>query len=262
MAPDFIAIVPARRASTRLPDKPLLDVAGLPLVIRTAMRAQASRARRVVVATDDQDILKCCQAHGVDVVMTRLDHVSGTDRLAETAAILDLSDDQIVVNVQGDEPLIEPELIDAVAQALMEADSCAMATACHALTNAEDMFNANVVKVVRARSGVALYFSRAPIPWSRDGFDAAGNTSGAALEAMRHIGIYAYRTAFLRLFPTLTVAPLESIEMLEQLRALWHGERIMCIEAASMPHAGVDTAEDLERVRRFYLDLQNDGPLG
>ncbi len=257
MAPDFIAIVPARRASTRLPDKPLLDVAGKPLVIRTAMRARASRARRVVVATDDQEIFRCCAEHDVEVIMTRADHVSGTDRLAEAAGLLQLTGQQIVVNVQGDEPLIEPELIDAVAQALMEADNCAMATACHALTSATEMFNANVVKVVRARSGLALYFSRAPIPFARDSFDAAKQTVSGPIEAMRHIGIYAYRTSFLKLFPTLPVAPLESIEMLEQLRALWHGERIMCIEAASMPHAGVDTPEDLERVRRFYQDAQN-----
>jgi 3-deoxy-manno-octulosonate cytidylyltransferase (CMP-KDO synthetase) len=256
VAPDFIAIVPARRASTRLPDKPLLDVAGKPLVIRTAMRAHASRARRVVVATDDDEIFRCCVKHDVEVIMTRADHVSGTDRLAEAADLLQLTGQQIVVNVQGDEPLIEPELIDAVAQALMEADSCAMATACHALTSATEMFNANVVKVVRARSGLALYFSRAPIPYSRDSFDATPSASGD-VEAMRHIGIYAYRTSFLKLFPSLPVAPLESIEMLEQLRALWHGERIMCIEAASMPHAGVDTPEDLERVRRFYQDAQN-----
>ena len=254
MAPDFIAIVPARRASTRLPDKPLLDVAGKPLVIRTAMRAQASHASRVVVATDDDDIKSCCESHGVEVIMTRADHLSGTDRLSEAASILKLSDQQIVVNVQGDEPLIEPELIDAVAQALMEADNCAVATACHALTSEQDLFNVNVVKVVRARNGQALYFSRAPIPWSRDNFKPASSSAGGSIEAMRHIGIYSYRTSFLRLFPTLPVAPLESIEMLEQLRALWHGERIMCIESASVPHAGVDTPEDLERVRRFYQE--------
>jgi 3-deoxy-manno-octulosonate cytidylyltransferase (CMP-KDO synthetase) len=257
VAPDFIAIVPARRASTRLPDKPLLDVAGKPLVIRTAMRAQASRARRVVVATDDADILACCEQHGVEVIMTRTDHASGTERLSEAASILQLPEQQIVVNVQGDEPLIEPELIDAVAQALMEADSFAMATACHALTSVDDLFNPNVVKVVRGRNGQALYFSRAPIPWSRDNFDLANKTASGTLEAMRHIGIYGYRSSFLRLFPTLAAAPLEAIEMLEQLRALWHGERIMCIESASMPHAGVDTPEDLERVRRFYQDAQN-----
>lgn len=257
MAPDFIAIVPARRASTRLPDKPLLDVAGKPLVIRTAMRAQASRARRVVVATDDEDIVACCDKHGVEVIMTRADHASGTDRLSEAARLLLLPDEQIVVNVQGDEPLIEPELIDAVAQALMEADGFAMATACHALTNVDDLFNANVVKVVRARNGQALYFSRAPIPWSRDTFDITQKTSSGAVKAMRHIGIYGYRSSFLRVFPTLAAAPLESIEMLEQLRALWHGERIMCIESASIPHAGVDTPADLERVRRFYQDAEN-----
>ncbi len=257
MALAFIAIVPARRASTRLPDKPLLDVAGEPLVVRTVRRAQASRASRVVVATDDVDISRCCARFDIEAIMTRPDHPSGTDRLAEAAQILALPDDAVVVNVQGDEPLIEPELIDAVAQALTEAPNCAMATACHAITNADDLFNPNAVKVVRARNGHALYFSRAPIPWARDDFATLRSGYAGTVEALRHIGIYAYRASFLKRFPELSPAPLETVEMLEQLRALWHGERIMVIESASAPHVGVDTPDDLERVRAFYRGSQN-----
>ncbi len=256
MPSDFVAIIPARRASTRLPDKPLLDLGGKPMVVRTAERARSSTASWVVVATDDAAIMACCEEHGINAVLTRTDHATGTDRLAEAALLLGLADDSVVVNVQGDEPFIAPQLIDAVAAALHLAPHCAMATACHAITEASEMFNPNVVKVVRNRDGEALYFSRAPIPYSRDSFSTA-QRSDLAVVGLRHVGIYAYRMNFLQRFPMLAPAPLERIEMLEQLRVLWHGERIACIESLTPPAPGVDTAEDLARARAFYSGIHN-----
>jgi 3-deoxy-manno-octulosonate cytidylyltransferase (CMP-KDO synthetase) len=244
--PEFIAIVPARRGSTRLPDKPLIDVGGLPLVVRTAQQAQKSAASRVLVATDDDAILAACKAHGVEAMLTLSDHRSGTDRISEVTRLIGLAGDALVVNVQGDEPLIDPTLIDAVAAALAAAPDCAMATACHALADPADLINPNIVKVVRDAKGRALYFSRAPIPFERDRRPAG---VAAWSLALRHIGIYAYRAEFLLRFPTLAEAPLESIEMLEQLRALWHGERIVVIDSASSPAPGVDTEDDLARIR-------------
>ncbi len=252
----FVAIIPARRASTRLPDKPLLDLGGKPMVIRTAERARTSAATQVVVATDDDEILACCKQHGIEAVLTRADHATGTDRLAEAASLLQLSRDSLIVNVQGDEPFIAPSLIDAVAAALHDAPHCAMATACHAMTRASEMFNPNVVKVVRNQAGEALYFSRAPIPYARETFSVS-QASDAAVVALRHIGIYAYRMEFLQRFPNLLPAPLERIELLEQLRVLWHGERITCIESPTAPAPGVDTAEDLARARAFFHAIHN-----
>lgn len=241
--------MPARRASTRLPDKPLLDIAGLPLVVRTARQAQKSSAQRVLVATDDDAILAACRSHAIEAVLTRSDHPSGTDRIAEVARTLGLGTDTIVVNVQGDEPLIDPSLIDAVATALSNAPECAMATACHPLTARADFVNPNIVKVVCDAKGRALYFSRAPIPFLRD---ASSRLADAPVTALRHIGIYAYRTDFLLRFPGLSEAPLEKTEMLEQLRALWHGEKIAVIESVRSPGPGVDTEEDLARVRSLF----------
>lgn len=242
---DFTAIIPARMASTRLPSKPLLDIAGVPMVVRVARRAAASGAGRVVVACDDAAIVTACAQHGVEAVMTHADHASGSDRLAEAADVLRLEADALVVNVQGDEPLIEAALIDAVAQQLANAPWADMASACHAIGDAAEINNPNVVKVVLAKDQRALYFSRSAIPFDRDGKGRAGATP-----CYRHVGIYAYRVGFLKTFPQLSPAPCEQAESLEQLRALWHGHHIaMHICAADTVAIGVDTAADLERVR-------------
>ena len=248
--PAFIAVIPARRAWTRLPDKPLADIHGKPMVVRVAERANASGAARVLVATDDAAIAAACAAHGVEAVLTSAGHPSGTDRLAEVAGRLGLADDAIVVNVQGDEPLIDPALVAECAATLTAAPDCAIATACHAIDDPAEVFNPNVVKVVRDARDRALYFSRAPIPWDRDNFGARQVPPGMTI--LRHIGLYAYRADFLRTYPSLTVAPLERHEALEQLRAMWHGYRIAVFTAARAQIAGVDTPEDLERVRAIF----------
>jgi 3-deoxy-manno-octulosonate cytidylyltransferase (CMP-KDO synthetase) len=244
----FTVVIPARLASTRLPNKALADLDGAPMVVRVAERAARSGARAVVVATDHADIAAACARHGVRALMTRADHASGSDRLAEAATQLALADDETVLNVQGDEPLIEPALIDACAALLAARPDCVMATAAHAIDSLADLANPNVVKVVLDAQGRALYFSRAPLPWWRDG-------DGRALPEpppLRHVGLYAYRAGFLRRFPTLAVAPPERIEALEQLRVLWHGERIAVHVSASAPGPGVDTPEDLARVRTLF----------
>lgn len=246
----FIVIIPARLASTRLPNKPLADLAGRPMVVRVAERAAQSGAERVIVATDDARIYAACVAHGVDVSMSRSDHPSGTDRIAEVALALGLRDDAVVVNVQGDEPLIEPLLIAATA-ALISAQQ-PMATAAHRLVDVEELFNANVVKVVLDQRNRALYFSRAVIPWSRDGFVASRTVMPIDYVPLRHIGLYAYRNDFLQTYPTLAVSPLEQIEALEQLRVLWHGYPIAVHVTDDVPAAGVDTPDDLARVRRYF----------
>ena len=251
-SPAFIAVIPARRASTRLPDKPLADIAGKPMVVRVAERALASGATRVLVATDDAAIGAACAAAGFEAMLTRPDHPSGTDRLAEVATRLGLPDTTIVVNVQGDEPLIDPALIAACARELEAASDCAIATACHVITDPAEVFNPNVVKVVRDAAGRALYFSRAPIPWDRAHY--AERRVPEPISALRHIGLYAYRAGFLKTYPTLPAAPIEGLEALEQLRALWHGVRIAVFEVAGALPAGVDTPEDLERVRRWFAD--------
>ena len=250
MSPGFTVLIPARLASSRLPDKPLADIAGLPMVVRVAQRAALSQASRCVVAADDARIVQACEAHGVDVLLTRTDHASGSDRLAEACDLLALPDDAVVVNVQGDEPLIEPGLIDAVAAELMRRSDCVMSTAAHAIDQMADFLNPNVVKVVLDRQATALYFSRAPIAWWRDGMaDPTQRRTLPSPAPLRHVGIYGYRAGFLRQFPTLPAAPLEQIESLEQLRVLWHGERIAVHMTGHAPGAGVDTAEDLARVR-------------
>lgn len=245
----FTVLVPARLASSRLPGKPLADIGGLPMVVRVAQRAALSGAARVVVAADDVQIVRACERHGVDAILTRADHATGSDRLAEACEQLGLDGDAAVVNVQGDEPLIEPALILACAELLAARPDCVMSTAAHAIDSAGDFANPNVVKVVLDALGRALYFSRAPIPHRRDAEPAAVLPQPAPL---RHIGIYAYRAAFLRRFPSLAASPLETIEALEQLRVLWHGERIAVHLSALRPGPGVDTPQDLERVRALF----------
>lgn len=247
----FTVIVPARLASTRLPNKPLADIAGLPMIVRVAQQASRSRAQRVVVAADHASIIDACQAHGVQAVLTRADHPSGSDRLAEACELLGLAGDDAVVNVQGDEPLIDPALIDAVAAMLDSRPDAAMSTAAHTITNIEEVANPNVVKVVIDAKGMALYFSRATIPWARDAF-AGGIHSLPPTPLLRHIGIYAYRAAFLRGFPSMPQAPIETAEALEQLRALWHGHRIAVHVSGHAPGVGVDTPADLDRVRALF----------
>lgn len=247
----FVAVVPARLASSRLPDKPLIDIAGKPMVVRTAERARASSAERVIVATDDRRIEAVALSHGFEALLTRTDHPSGTDRLAEVAEQLALPDDTVLVNVQGDEPLIEPTLIDAVAQLLIHDASAAMATCASRITDINTLFNPNAVKVVCDSAARALYFSRAPLPWPRDAFAHDRGTLPEGLNALHHIGLYAYRARFLRQFNTLPQGPLERWEALEQLRALENGHAIAVHITPTHPAAGVDTPDDLERVRQL-----------
>lgn len=260
----FVAVIPARYASTRLPGKPLADIAGKPMIVRVAEQARASGARQVYIATDHAGVADAGRAHGFDVVMTRADHPSGTDRIAEVARKLAFDPALIVVNVQGDEPMIAPELIRSVAALLARDHRAVMATACHPIREAAEFFNPNVVKVVLDATGGALYFSRAPIPWARDAFasmTALAGQSGspqrlrrlpASLPCYRHIGIYAYRASFLAQYARLKPAPIEQCEALEQLRVLWHGHRIAVAVCEAAPEPGVDTVEDLERVRATF----------
>lgn len=249
MTTGFVVLIPARLGSSRLPDKPLADIAGLPMVVRVARQAAQSGAQRVVVAADDVRIVDACAAHDVTAVFTRTDHPSGSDRLAEACDRLGLGDDAVVVNVQGDEPLIDPALVQAVAEELRQRPDCVMSTAAHAIGSVEDFLNPNVVKVVLDRRRTALYFSRAPIAWWRDGMSAGIPAALPSPPPLRHIGIYGYRAGFLRRFPTMDPAPLERTESLEQLRTLWHGERIAVHVTRLEPGPGVDTPADLERVR-------------
>src|SRR5512143_1931689 len=248
----FTVLIPARYASTRLPGKPLADIGGKPMVVRVAERARASGASRVVVATDDERIRAAVVAHGLEACLTRADHPTGTDRLAEAASQLGLADDAIVVNVQGDEPLLSPALIREVAELLHAHPDAAIATACHAIADAAEAFNPNVVKVVLDAKGYALYFSRATIPWAREAFAASREAVPPGLPLHRHYGLYAYRVGFLRAYPALPPAPIERFEVLEQLRALWHGHRIVVAVTKGTPAPGVDTEDDLARVRAIY----------
>lgn len=247
----FVAIVPARLASTRLPRKPLADLAGVPMVVRVARQAAASGAQRVIVATDSDEVAAACARFEVSSVLTRGDHPTGTDRLAEAVELLDLADDTIVANVQGDEPLLPPQVVASVADLLAQRPECAIATAAHALADAAEFFSPNVVKVVTDAGGRALLFSRAPIPWARDAFAADRTRLPPGLPAWRHVGLYAYRVDFLRRFPRLAQAPIEAQENLEQLRALWHGFGIAVLPLAEPLPPGVDTPEDLDAVRRL-----------
>jgi 3-deoxy-manno-octulosonate cytidylyltransferase (CMP-KDO synthetase) len=249
----YTVLIPARLGSSRLPGKPLADIAGIPMVVRVAQRVRSGvdAAVRIVVAADSVEIISVCNTHGVEAILTRQDHPSGSDRLAEASAILGLADDELVVNVQGDEPLIDPGLVTAVAQVLIAHPEASMGTAAHAIDTVADFTNPNVVKVVLDASGLAMYFSRAPIAWWRDGL-IGGQMTLPEPAPLRHIGIYAYRVGFLRRFPTLAAAPIEATEALEQLRAMWHGYRVAVHVSDQAPGTGVDTAEDLERVRRIF----------
>jgi 3-deoxy-manno-octulosonate cytidylyltransferase (CMP-KDO synthetase) len=248
-ASPFTVLVPARLGSTRLPGKPLLDIGGLPMVVRVARQAQRCGAADVVVATDAQAVADACLTHGVRCVMTRGDHASGSDRLAEACERLGLQGGHIVVNVQGDEPLIEPGLIRRCAQLLDEHPDCPVGTLAHRIDDLADWLNPNVVKVVLDAAGRALYFTRAAVPYHRDGAPGRLPDDPAPL---RHLGLYAYRADFLRRFPGLPQAPVERTEALEQLRVLWHGERIAVHVTDQAPGTGVDTPQDLERVRALF----------
>ena len=264
-------LIPARLASTRLPNKPLADVAGLPLIVRVAQQVTSFAINnespqainttttplfinkiRAVVACDSDRILTVCQEHDIQAVLTRSDHPSGSDRLAEACEILQLADDEIVVNVQGDEPLIDPQLILDVAQLLHNSPAASMGTAAHVIDSLEEFRNPNVVKVVTDANNLAMYFSRAPIGWWRDGSTAGLPQLPLSPKPLRHIGIYAYRVGFLKQFPKLPQAAIEVCEALEQMRAMWHGYRIAVHVTAQAPGPGVDTPEDLERVRTWY----------
>lgn len=251
----FWAVIPARLKSSRLPDKPLADIGGKPMVVRVAERAVLSGAERVLVATDHAAIVAAVSDAGFEVRMTPESCASGTDRLADIVEQFNLPDEAILVNVQGDEPLIDPELIRAVAEHLQARPLLAVATAAHPLHEAEQVFNPNVVKVVLSQAQEALYFSRAPIPWARDAWASSREVLPAGLPLYRHVGIYAYRAAFLRRYRQWPVAPIEQFEALEQLRALWQGERIGVVLTDEAPAAGVDTAEDLQRVRAIWAAL-------
>jgi 3-deoxy-manno-octulosonate cytidylyltransferase (CMP-KDO synthetase) len=246
----FSVIIPARYASSRFPGKPLADLCGKPMVVHVAERARASGAADVVVATDHAGIAKAVAKHGFAAMITRKDHASGTDRIAEVATRRRLPPGRIIVNVQGDEPLIEPALIRAVAATLARHRTARMATACHPIRDARELANPNVVKVVLDRDGYALYFSRAPIPYARDAFARGIRTVPPRLPAFRHLGIYAYRAAFLKTFARLKPVAIERAEALEQLRALAYGHRIAVAVTRRSPHPGVDTPADLRRARR------------
>jgi 3-deoxy-manno-octulosonate cytidylyltransferase (CMP-KDO synthetase) len=259
----FSVVIPARFASSRLPGKALADIAGKPMIVHVAERARESGALRVCVATDHDGIREAAERHGFAAVMTRPDHPTGTDRIAEVVESQHFDPEDIVVNVQGDEPLVEPGLIRAVAGLLSDAPEAAIATACHPIHSAAEMFDPNVVKVVLDHEGYARYFSRAPIPYARDWFarsygpsrDAFARSTSAlppGLPCYRHIGVYAYRARFLTTFPRLAPSPLEQFEALEQLRALWHGFAIAVAVRHDAPHPGVDTPEDLERARAWF----------
>lgn len=243
--PEFLVVIPARLGSTRLPRKPLADIGGKPMVIRVAERAQESLAQRVVVATDSSEIQAICNEHRIDCILTSPDHPTGTDRIAEVAQLLKLPVNTLVVNVQGDEPLIPPELINQVAQTLANNAACAISTVAVPITDTSEITNPNVVKVILNNAGEALYFSRASIPFVRD------PQSAQSVTHLRHLGIYAYRADFLQAYTRLEPAPSEQAEALEQLRALWNGYRIAVHTASEAPPAGVDTVEDLQRVRRI-----------
>jgi 3-deoxy-manno-octulosonate cytidylyltransferase (CMP-KDO synthetase) len=238
--PDFVVVIPARFASTRLHGKALMDIAGKPMVVHVAQRAHDSGAAEVWIATDDQRIVDAAHAHGC------------TDRIAEVAALRGWDEEQIVVNVQGDEPRISPDLIRRVAAVLEDRPQASMSTACHPLHDSGDLFDPNVVKVVLDRAGDALYFSRAPIPWAREAFAADRGRLPAGLPVYRHIGIYGYGCRFLKHYPGMSAPAIERFEALEQLRALWHCHRIAVAVTDDAPEAGVDTPEDLERVRRLF----------
>jgi 3-deoxy-manno-octulosonate cytidylyltransferase (CMP-KDO synthetase) len=248
----FTAIVPARLGSTRYPGKALELIKGVPMVVHSAKRALESGADRVVVATDHESILEAAKAAGLETILTHAAHETGTDRLAEAVTALGLAADAVVVNVQGDEPLLSPELIRAVALRLMESEQCAMASACYPITEPAHFLRPSAVKVVLNRRQEALYFSRAPIPWNRDNPPAYDAPWPLHMMAWHHVGLYAYRVGFLKEYARLEPSPLERIEGLEQLRVLWHGYSIAMVIDQKAPAPGVDTPEDMERVRALF----------
>jgi 3-deoxy-manno-octulosonate cytidylyltransferase (CMP-KDO synthetase) len=253
----FVAIIPSRMSSTRLPGKPLKDIGGKPMVVRVAERALASGADRVAVACDAQEIVDACQAHGIDAYLTDPNHPTGTDRLSEAARLMGLDADTIVVNVQGDEPLIPPAVIGAVARTLEQDPVCSIATAAHPIHDLESFLNPNVVKVELDAQGRAMTFSRAPIPWPRDAFNQEPKALPEGFQALHHIGLYAYRAGFLAEFPKLERAPIEATESLEQLRAMWHGHRIAVMVLNENLPAGVDTQADLDRARELWAQNES-----
>jgi 3-deoxy-manno-octulosonate cytidylyltransferase (CMP-KDO synthetase) len=248
MKQPFKVVIPARYASTRLPGKPLRLIAGKTMIEHVWLRARQSDAEQVVIATDDERIAAAAAGFGAEVCMTRPDHSTGTDRLAEVVDTLAWADDTILVNLQGDEPLMPAELIRQAAADLAAHEHARIATAATAIRTAEEFFDPNVVKVVADRAGYALYFSRAPIPWDRDRFSAGHQVLPQPLTPLRHIGLYAYRAGFLRSFARMETTRLETTECLEQLRALWNGERIHVLEIPAHPGPGVDTERDIALV--------------
>ncbi len=261
----FHIIIPARLSSSRLPHKILADLGGIPLIVRTAQQASKANAVSLTIAVDNLQVADIVQQYGFNYILTDVKHLTGTDRLAQAVAVLNLPDEAIIVNVQADEPLIDPELIHSVANTLYQQTNCAIATAAHPLTadNIIDIFNPNAVKVVCNKTSEALYFSRAPIPFTRDAISQSdvglmlpnyySNIPHQPLPTVfRHIGIYAYRAGFLRQYPNLSESPLETAEKLEQLRALWHGYRIAVLPWTKPVVAGIDTESDLDRVRQFF----------
>lgn len=256
----FSVVIPARYAASRLPGKPLLDIAGKPMVQHVYERAIQSGAEKVIIATDDDRIRIAAEGFGAEVCMTSPTHRSGTDRLSEVAERLAMSDDRIVVNVQGDEPLMPPALIHQVAENLATHTQASMSTLCARITSAEELFNPNAVKVVMDAAGIALYFSRAPIPWDRDAFAKSKEALPARSVHYRHIGLYAYRAGFLHQYVQWPPCPLEETESLEQLRALWHGKKIHVDVAVEPPPPGVDTQQDLEVVRRRFSQAGQSTP--
>lgn len=246
----FVVIIPARYASSRFPGKPLADIGGRPMVVRVAEQAEKSGATEVLVATDHKEIAAAVENHGFQAVMTRRNHASGTDRIAEVAVKKRYGPNRILVNVQGDEPLIDPALIRKVAAMLSARRDARIATACHPIVAANEISNPNVVKVVLDNAGYALYFSRAPVPYARDAFARGVTAAPKLLPIYRHLGIYAYRCGFLRTFTRLKPALIERFEALEQLRALANGYRICVAITRKVPHPGVDTPHDLEQLRR------------
>jgi len=256
---NFTVVIPARMSSTRLPRKMVLDVVGFPLIVRVARQAIKSHAKQVVVATDHQEIYDICVTNGLSAVMTSSEHQSGTDRISEVVQKLGLAPDEIIVNVQGDEPLIDPELINQLAQFIQQKRT-SIATVAHPIHSGDEVFNPNIVKTVLNHDNLALYFSRAPIPYYRDGYTHASSTLDLPkqINVLRHIGIYAYQVSFLNLYHQLPVCPLEQVEALEQLRAMYNGYKIAVMITANAPAAGVDTLEDLVRVRQIIVAQENE----
>lgn len=247
----FTVIIPARFASSRLHKKVLANLGGKPMVVRVAERAAQSNATHVIVATDHYDIYSVCMSYGINVTMTKVDHVSGTDRVAEVAATLNLAEDAIIVNVQGDEPLIDPNLISKVASYITPDTD--IATVAHKIKLSKKIYNPNIVKVILNKKNQAIYFSRAAIPWHYNKFpDDINNHFKSHFTILRHIGLYAYTNKFLKIYNTLSVSPLEKIEGLEQLRILWHGYNITVHVTQLSPEIGVDTLEDLKRIQQYF----------